>query len=428
MATRGSTADRVRAAGLRRPPTPSRRPRRARRSSPAPASSTTTRRTGSSSPRRSSGLDGVAALRDLCAIVRGLAARPRAERVRRVRRAARRRAGRGAGRRRRHRARRGRAEVHPGAFAALAPLRARLGLPRRAGAAARLLHARAAAARRPGRARPRAARSASRLAPAEPLPDWWDGDDAPLVYLTLGTVAPRWASSPRSTAPRSTRSRPLRSACSSRPAGTTIPPTSARCPRRPRRALGPAGGGHAARRGDGLPRRVRHRPRRPRGGRPARRPAAVRRPALQRRAASPRSAPGSRSTTSAARPPRSRALLADPAYRAAPRRSPPTCARCRPSTRPSPSFEHSPTGRRRRGSAVLPSAAQMRHRPTTSGLTRTRSPRSPTTASCRTARRPRWSPPTARSSGCACRGWTRRACSARSSTATPATSGSARPA
>ena len=71
----------------------------------------------------------------------------------------------------------------------------------------------------------------------------------------------------------------------------------------------------------------------------------------------------------------------------------------------------------------------MPHRPTTSGLdAQRRSPRSPTTASCPTARRPRWSRPTATSSGCACRGWTRRACSARCWTATPATSGSARPA
>ena len=39
----------------------------------------------------------------------------------------------------------------------------------------------------------------------------------------------------------------------------------------------------------------------------------------------------------------------------------------------------------------------------------------------------RWSRRAATSSGCACRGWTRRACSARSSTATPAASGSGRP-
>jgi hypothetical protein len=51
-----------------------------------------------------------------------------------------------------------------------------------------------------------------------------------------------------------------------------------------------------------------------------------------------------------------------------------------------------------------------------------RSRRSPTTASCRTARRRRWSRPTATSSGCACPGWTPPACSARCSTATRATS------
>ena len=86
-------------------------------------------------------------------------------------------------------ARRARAKFMPDVIAALAPLRARLGLPAEPGAA-RLLHARAAAARhagRPARAPlPRAPR-----ARRAPLPDWWDGDDAPLVYLTLGTVAPQ---------------------------------------------------------------------------------------------------------------------------------------------------------------------------------------------------------------------------------------------
>ena len=55
-----------------------------------------------------------------------------------------------------------------------------------------------------------------------------------------------------------------------------------------------------------------------------------------------------------------------------------------------------------------------------------RSRPSATTPSCPTARRSRWSRPAATSSGCACPGWTRRASSARSSTATPATSASAR--
>ena len=55
-----------------------------------------------------------------------------------------------------------------------------------------------------------------------------------------------------------------------------------------------------------------------------------------------------------------------------------------------------------------------------------RSRRSPTTASCRTVRPARSSPPVARSSGCACPATTARASSARSWTATPARSGSAR--
>ena len=57
---------------------------------------------------------------------------------------------------------------------------------------------------------------------------------------------------------------------------------------------------------------------------------------------------------------------------------------------------------------------------------RRRSRRSPSTRSCRTATRARWSRPTARSAGCASRASTRRACSARCSTARPASSGSAR--
>ena len=52
--------------------------------------------------------------------------------------------------------------------------------------------------------------------------------------------------------------------------------------------------------------------------------------------------------------------------------------------------------------------------------------RSATTASSPTARSPRWSRPAARSTGCACRAWTPRASSARSSAGTPARSGSRR--
>ena len=105
-------------------------------------------------------------------------------------------------------------------------------------------------------------------------------------------------------------------------------------------------------------------------------------------------------------------------------------ARCRRSTSPPRSCASSRRADAR-GTPLRAGGAFAAHdalSPTGPGVRRAaRSPRSPTTASCRTARRPRWSRPTATSSGCACRGWTRRACSARCSTATPATSGSARP-
>ena len=52
--------------------------------------------------------------------------------------------------------------------------------------------------------------------------------------------------------------------------------------------------------------------------------------------------------------------------------------------------------------------------------------RSPTTGSCRIATPARWWRPTAASSGCACRGSTRRACSGRCSTAAAVHSGSVR--
>src|SRR4029453_14652677 len=57
---------------------------------------------------------------------------------------------------------------------------------------------------------------------------------------------------------------------------------------------------------------------------------------------------------------------------------------------------------------------------------RRRSPRSPTTPSCPTATPGRWWRPTGRSTGCACRRSTRRACSAACSTGRPAPSGWAR--
>ena len=56
----------------------------------------------------------------------------------------------------------------------------------------RLLHARAAGAggpAAPGAPGARRFRENGRAA-AAPLPAWWDGDDAPLVYVTFGSVAP----------------------------------------------------------------------------------------------------------------------------------------------------------------------------------------------------------------------------------------------
>ena len=82
---------------------------------------------------------------------------------------------------------------------------------------------------------------------------------------------------------------------------------------------------------------------------------------------------------------------------------------------------------RARDAAPVPAPAGVRTRRASASRPlgwAARSPRSPSTRSCRTARRWRWSRRAARSSGCACRGSTRRACSARCSTATPARSGS----
>ena len=72
--------------------------------------------------------------------------------------------------------------------------------------------------------------------------------------------------------------------------------------------------------------------------------------------------------------------------------------------------------RRSQGAAPTPRARPRRRR----------SRRSRTTRSCPTATPARWSRPTARSTGCACRAFDSRACSAACSTAGRATSGSAR--
>ena len=77
----------------------------------------------------------------------------------------------------------------PVTIAALAPLRARLGLPAEPEAQPAYFTLAPPLLDTPGA--PHARRFRERPVPVEPLPDWWDGDDAPLVYLTLGTVAPQ---------------------------------------------------------------------------------------------------------------------------------------------------------------------------------------------------------------------------------------------
>jgi UDP:flavonoid glycosyltransferase YjiC (YdhE family) len=75
-------------------------------------------------------------------------------------------------------------------IAALAPLRARLGLRDTPAAEPAYLTLAPPLLDTPGA--PHARRFRERPAPSAPLPDWWEGDDAPLVYLTLGTVAPQF--------------------------------------------------------------------------------------------------------------------------------------------------------------------------------------------------------------------------------------------
>jgi UDP:flavonoid glycosyltransferase YjiC (YdhE family) len=75
-------------------------------------------------------------------------------------------------------------------IAALAPLRARLGLPDTPATQPAYLTLAPPLLDTPGA--PHARRFRERPLPIEPLPDWWHGDDAPLVYLTLGTVAPQF--------------------------------------------------------------------------------------------------------------------------------------------------------------------------------------------------------------------------------------------
>ena len=93
--------------------------------------------------------------------------------------------------------------------------------------------------------------------------------------------------------------------------------------------------------------------------------------------------------------------------------------------------EHHQGQEERRSATASAAAGRQRPRPPSVRCRRApprrrRSRRSPTTRSCRTATPGRWSRRTARSTGCASRGSTRRACSGRCWTAAPARSASGR--
>ena len=119
---------------------------------------------------------------------------------------------------------------------------------------------------------------------ARPLPDWWTGVDWPLVYLTFGSVAPTMDFFP-GLYREALDALALLPGPRARDRGPRARPARARAggPERARRPLGAAGGRHAARGGDGLPRRLGHDPLRAHLRRAGGRRAAVRRPALQRR-------------------------------------------------------------------------------------------------------------------------------------------------
>ena len=82
----------------------------------------------------------------------------------------------------------------PSVTGALAALRGRLGLPAEPPEAPAYLSLAPPLLDAPGA--PHARRFRERPAPLTPLPDWWDGDPSPLIYLTLGTVAPQMGAFP----------------------------------------------------------------------------------------------------------------------------------------------------------------------------------------------------------------------------------------
>ena len=111
----------------------------------------------------------------------------------RARRPGRGRAVRPAARARRHRPRDRRALRPSGSMNdALDDLRARIGAAGDAHRALAVPHARAAVARVPAPHRPRALRFRDPAGGVRPLPDWWAGSDAPLVYVSFGSAAPNF--------------------------------------------------------------------------------------------------------------------------------------------------------------------------------------------------------------------------------------------
>jgi UDP:flavonoid glycosyltransferase YjiC (YdhE family) len=81
----------------------------------------------------------------------------------------------------------------PTAIEALAPLRARLGLPAAPEVAPARLTLTPPLLEEPGApGPPHTHRFRERTAPAAPLPGRWDGDDAPLILVTFGTVVPQF--------------------------------------------------------------------------------------------------------------------------------------------------------------------------------------------------------------------------------------------
>ena len=174
--------------------------------------------------------------------------------------------------------------------------------------------------------------------PSAPLPDWWDGSDEPLVYMSFGTEVPTMPFYPGlyRAALAALAQQPLRVLVT---IGDKADPAElGELPgERARRALGPAGRGDAARGGDGRARRLGLDAHRACVGRADGAAAAVRRPARERAAGGrDRSRCPARRRTAGARgtrQPPSTISSTTPATRPPPAPSATRWARCRTWTR-----------------------------------------------------------------------------------------------